>query len=82
MADEVRTGLPRNNADTGMMAPSFPSERKRVKNAEDRSPDLRLLQPPSRTQAALAGLQWSLRGSFAVSEFPWPKSCLGPMIVL
>ena len=29
------------------MTPSFPSERKRVKSAKDRSPDLRLLQLPS-----------------------------------
>ena len=61
------------------MAPSFPSERKRVKSAEDRSPDLRLFQPPSQVQAMLARLQWSVRGPFAVREYPWLKSCLGPV---
>ena len=45
-------GGTRKQAEAGMKAPSFPSERKRVGGAEDRSPDLRLFQPPSheRTQ--------------------------------
>ena len=49
---EARRGStsPRRCAETGMMAPSFPSERKRVKSAEDRSPDLRLLQLPSQSK--------------------------------
>jgi len=45
------------------MAPSFPSERKRVESAWDRSPDLRLLQPPSQKRAREARLQW-LSGNF------------------
>ena len=27
----------------------------------------------------LARLQWSVRGPFAVREYPWLKSCLGPV---
>src|ERR1039458_8183232 len=40
------------------MAPSSPSERKAVEDAEDRSPDLGPFQPPSQTRANWTRLQW------------------------
>ena len=58
------------------MAPSFPSERKRVKSASDRSPDLRLLQPPSQRQALAARLQWLSSGHSALAKQPWLNSSL------
>ncbi len=56
------------------MAPSFPSERKRVRNTEDRSPDLRFLPPPSRKRHPMARFQWrsSVFALTAFSELPWP----------
>jgi hypothetical protein len=49
------------------MAPSSPSERKAVEDAEDRSPDLRPFQPPSQTRAKWARVQWFPEFS-AISE--------------
>jgi hypothetical protein len=63
----TRLSRAREDAETGMMAPSFPSERKRVKSAEDRSPDLRLFQPPSQKRALAARSQWFI-GLFRVQQ--------------
>ena len=61
------------------MAPSFPSERKRVKSAEDRSPDLRLLQPPSQSRGRERHTSPVVVGSFRIARnFPWLNSCFLP----
>jgi hypothetical protein len=60
-----------------MIAPSFPSERKAGEKREDRSPDLRLLQPPS--QKRVQGLVSSgFPDPPALVERPWLKFCLHP----
>jgi hypothetical protein len=61
-----------------MVAPSSPSERESGWNAEDRSPDSRLIQPPSQSRTDEVQLQWlggHLRVDLcfdrrAVAEFP------------
>ena len=62
-----------------MMTPSFPSERKRVKGAEDRSPDLRLLQPPSQKRNRKGSPPVVSSGLPRCAERPWLKSCLHPV---
>src|SRR5271166_265610 len=76
MKVKTYAGRARRWLDKGMFDPPFPSERKRVGGAKDRSPDLRLFQPPSQRRAHRAYASSGFAALPLLAEMPWLSPAL------